>query len=637
MKCRNITGKEIKVLESHGCKAENWEKITVVENFLPDNIYSASFSGDVCLGCFSKKISMPGGVVVECGIYNALICNCTLEDDIYVSNVRGYISNYNIKKGAVVSGAGFVYTEGLSSFGNGTEVDVLDESGNRSVLIYEGMSAHTAWLNTMNIDRPEIRSSIEESVKKFVSSKTSSRGTIGENAKIINTDKIVNVNVGDGCLVDGALLLENGILCSSLSLDGHSAVPSFAGAGVVARDFIISAGSKIVDGVNIERCFIGESVEISKGFSSHDSLFFANTQVENGEASASFLGPFTVSMHKSTLMVGGMFSFCNFGSGTNQSNHYYKLGPIHNGYFERGCKTGSDAYFLWPGKVGSFTFIKGRHTSNPVTTDFPFSFLFEENGVSSLRPGAILKTVGLLRDKIKWVERDKRKLHSCHDKLFFEVLNPYTVNQVISAVEKLESFLADSESKILSGHGFEITRPSAIKGIKLYKNALDIYWGNVLTGRLKNGKALSPVSFDISDEWIDVMGLLAPESEYEKVRSSLSVKSGLSVSSIEDLWDVIYSRYDDYVWYHFLRNISKIYGINMSDIDGNVFSGILNKWETALTSTYRQMYIDASHELKMISLYAPGNAEITNLFAVRLKQMIDDIPEMARGCKKLIK
>ena len=50
--------------------------------------------------------------------------------------------------------------------------------------------------------------------------------------------------------------------------------------------------------------------------------------------------------HKSTLLIAGLFSFMNAGSGSNQSNHMYKLGPIHQGILERGAKTSSDSYIL---------------------------------------------------------------------------------------------------------------------------------------------------------------------------------------------------------------------------------------------------------------------------------------------------
>ena len=40
-------------------------------------------------------------------------------------------------------------------------------------------------------------------------------------------------------------------------------------------------------------------------------------------------GPYTVSHHKSSLLIAGMFSFFNAGSGSNQSNHLFKSGAVH--------------------------------------------------------------------------------------------------------------------------------------------------------------------------------------------------------------------------------------------------------------------------------------------------------------------
>ena len=106
-------------------------------------------------------------------------------------------------------------------------------------------------------------------------------------------------------------------------------------------------------------------------------------------------------MHKSSLLIAGMFSFLNAGSGSNQSNHMYKLGPIHQGVVERGSKTTSDSYILWPAKVGAFSLIMGRHVNHPDTSGMPFSYLIEHGNRSYLVPGANLKSVGTIRDAQK--------------------------------------------------------------------------------------------------------------------------------------------------------------------------------------------------------------------------------------------
>lgn len=147
---------------------------------------------------------------------------------------------------------------------------------------------------------------------------------------------------------------------------------------MIARDFIISSGSRVDGGTIIERCFVGQACHLDHGYSASDSLFFSNCRGENGEACAVFAGPYTVTHHKSTLLIAGMFSFMNAGSGSNQSNHMYKLGPIHQGIVERGAKTTSDSYVLWPAKVGPFSLIVGRHYKHSDTSNLPFSYLIEK-------------------------------------------------------------------------------------------------------------------------------------------------------------------------------------------------------------------------------------------------------------------
>ena len=115
------------------------------------------------------------------------------------------------------------------------------------------------------------------------------------------------------------------------SLNSNEQAPIHIGYGVVCDDFIISSGSNVEDGTMLTRCFISQACHLGHNYSASDSLFFSNCQEENGEACAIFAGPFTVTHHKSTLLIAGMFSFMNAGSGSNQSNHMYKLGPNSSG------------------------------------------------------------------------------------------------------------------------------------------------------------------------------------------------------------------------------------------------------------------------------------------------------------------
>ena len=116
----------------------------------------------------------------------------------------------------------------------------------------------------------------------------------------------------------------------------------------------------------------------------------------------------------------------------------YKLGPIHQGILERGAKTTSDSYILWPAKIGAFSLVMGRHVNNLDTTDLPFSYLIEQQGSTYIVPGVNLKSVGTIRDVKKWPERDKRKDPHRLDYINFNHLSPYTVQKMFAGIEILE-------------------------------------------------------------------------------------------------------------------------------------------------------------------------------------------------------
>ncbi len=646
---RLLTSEEITQLQNQRCQAEDWSFIRVSPDFQVEFVTEVTFSGEIFLGCFGKKLILPGGVPVESGICKAHLHNCRIADNVYISHVSLYIANYSIGEGTIIENIGALYTEGESSFGNGTSVSVLDETGGRAVPIYEGLSAQTAYMTTMNAHRPVLIAAIHKLAQDFARSVRSNMGSIGSSCSIRNTGTLRNLRIGDGCEIDGASVLEDGSLCSSPSAfqgNGNETLltAAYVGANVIAKHFIFAPGSVVKDGVQLERCFVGEAAELSKGFSAHDSLFFANCQMENGEACASFAGPYTVSMHKSTLLVGGMFSFCNFGSGTNQSNHYYKLGPMHSGVCERGCKTGSDAYILWPGRVGAFTFIKGRHTGNPDTTDFPFSYLLENDGKSYLSPGASLRSVGSLRDELKWPQRDKRSSLKPADKLCFEVSNPFTAGGIGRGLARMEEMLASDATEYMLA-GCILKKSALVKGRKLYQSALDIYKGSALIRRLEyvqddalneRMKTLTTGNGQISDNWSDLSGLLIPDSELGKLLFSIEKGDCPSVSELENSWERLYRSYPDFAWQSVLQGLSKEWGKPASGMQASDFLPLIDVWESALSAVYKHMLSDAELELSMMHRYGSGEKRPDHPFLKVLQKLIDEIPLKAARCKQIL-
>ncbi len=353
---RALTAPEVQALEAGGSWAEDWSGVRVAEGFSPSAVRRCSFIGQVRLGAFGPAVAVPGGSLPS-GVRDATLSNCTVGDGALVQGV-GLLADYDVGDGACVLGCTRVSMDGESAFGNGVSIEVLNEGGGRELKLFERLSAQLAYLAVCYRHRPKLVAAIDRMAEEWAAKRRSARGSIGAGARVMGCGTVECVAVGPAAVVDGAVLLRNGTVCSSPD------APTTVGAGVSATDFIIGTGSVVDGGAMLSHCFVGQGCRIGRQFSAENSAFFANCEGFHGEAVAVLAGPYTVTHHKSTLLIAGMFSFYNAGSGTNQSNHMYKLGPLHQGVVERGSKTGSFSYLLWPARVGPFSVVLGKHYAN---------------------------------------------------------------------------------------------------------------------------------------------------------------------------------------------------------------------------------------------------------------------------------
>ena len=128
---RPLSYEEIARLTEQGCSCADWSKVKVAEGFDPTKVKSTHFCGNIKLGVFEKDVSFFGGVTKPAGISNATIHNCTIGDNVYINQVRNYIANYVIEDDVVIDNIDLLAVEGESSFGNDTEVAVVNEAGGR--------------------------------------------------------------------------------------------------------------------------------------------------------------------------------------------------------------------------------------------------------------------------------------------------------------------------------------------------------------------------------------------------------------------------------------------------------------------------------------------------------------------------
>lgn len=608
---RSLTNEEINRLEAQACSASDWNDVQVDEHFTPDYVHHARFSGKVRLGVFEYEFALPGGICKHAGLSYVTLHNVTVGDNCCIENVKNYIANYEIGAYTFIENVDIILVDKKSRFGNGVEVSVLNETGGREVMIHDRLSAHQAYIMALYRHRPQLIERMKTLIEAYADEHASDVGTIGSHVTIVNSGYIKNVRIGDYCEIEGAGRLKNG------SINSNVADPVHIGYGVVCDDFIISSGSHIEDGTMITRCFVGQACHMGHNYSASDSLFFSNCQEENGEACAIFAGPFTVTHHKSTLLIAGMFSFMNAGSGSNQSNHMYKLGPIHQGALERGAKTTSDSYILWPARIGAFSLVMGRHVNHPDTSDLPFSYLIEDKNTTYLAPGVNLRSVGTIRDAQKWPKRDLRKDPVRLDQINYNLLSPYTIQKMMKGRSILKELqrVSGETSEIYSYQSAKIKNSALNKGIGFYETAIHKFLGNSVIKRLegicfKNNEEircrLQPDTVIGEGEWVDISGLIAPKTEIERLMNDIETGTLYTVDQIHDRFAEMHANYYTYEWTWAYGKMLEFYGLNAETITAKDIINIVHQWQKSVVGLDRMVYEDAKKEFSLTSMTGFG-------------------------------
>lgn len=611
---RPLTSEEIEVLKSNDCWAEDWTSINVSEDFKPNYMHRVMLYGEVNIGAFNKNVEVSQGFVKHSGINNATLRNVTIGDDCLIENVGNFINNYTIGDDCYISNISTMETTEGATFGEGNLVSVLNEVGEGNVILFSDLNSQLAAFMVKHFSDKELKENIRQLIKTDIENKAPERGQIGSNVKIVNTKEITNCVINDLCEVNGASRLSDCTLLGSV----HGNV--YVGTGVIIENSIIAEGSSVINSVKIQDCFVGEACQLSNGFTASASVFFANSYMSNGEACAAFCGPFTASHHKSSLLIGGMFSFYNAGSATNFSNHAYKMGPMHWGILERGSKTASGAYLLMPATLGSFSVCFGKLMHHPNTRNLPFAYLIADGDKMFLIPGRNITTVGLYRDIKKWPKRDLRAQENRKSIVNFDWLSPFSVGEILKGKKILESLrevTGDNVSQYLY-HEYIIPATSLHKGIKYYDIALRIYMGAVLKRVLKRDPSITPPTTEIgTSDWDDLSGLLLPVSEEDRIIADLKDGTIETIQELISRFEEIDANYREYQWAWTYKMICDYYHI--SEITLEDANRIHEDYIKARRSWIAEIKKDAEKE------YAMGDVEeeVYRNFVNSLDQEVD--------------
>ncbi|MFW6172006.1 MAG: DUF4954 family protein [Planctomycetota bacterium] len=657
-KYRKLTTEEITTLRQQGCSAadDDWDRIEVADGFQAAWVENVRFEGDIQLGALGDPVAGAAGGLS--GIRHARLVDCRLGDHVRIENIGVRISGYEIGDGAAIEHVGLLESGGDAAFGNGVEVEVLNEGGGRDVVLFDQLSSQFAHMLCLYRYRPRLIEQLEKMAAGEVQKARRARGRIGAGAHVRSTTKIVDVHVGPCAVIDGAAFLENGTVLSTPD------APTQVGAGVEAHDFIIAEGACVDGAAILAQTYVGQACRIGRQFSAEGSLFFANCEAFHGEACSVFAGPYTVTHHKGSLLIAGMFSFYNAGSGTNQSNHMYKLGPVHEGRLERGSKTGSFSYMMWPCRVGPFSVVLGKHSRLFDTGDFPFSHVEAlPDGRCSLVPGFNLTTVGTVRDGAKWPSRDRRT-GSKRDRLDFDVFSPYTVGRMLRGIDRLLELQNCTERsvKTVTVGGADVKRVFLRTGQKFFRRGSLMYLAERIVQRVE--KTLQAGGQSIADslrsfphaiyceQWVDVGGQLMPSERLTNLVDELENGAISTVDQFNARLDQIQEAYAEDEWVWVKAAYQKLTGVEVDRAGPPELTAIADTFLTNRKEFLEAVLVDALKEFEQQSAIGfgtdgpPAAKELdfqavrgdydSNKFVVQLRAEIESLTERVERFKQQV-
>lgn len=577
---RSLTIDEIETLERQGCTAEDWSRINVVEGFDPKHVNDVAFHGDIFLGVFDKNIEVEEGFARHTGIRHATLCDTTVGDNCLIENIGCHIFRYTIGEDCHIANVGTMATTDGATFGQAGDVAVMDEAGEANVFVFDGLTSQMAALMVECASDKAAAHKLRDMVAAYADNRRPQQGTIGYRVKIVNTKEIVNANIGDDCEINGATRISE---CTIISTPEAA---TFIGSDVTMDNSIVQPGASVTDGAKLSECFVGEACHVGRGFSAESSVFFANSYMDNGESCAAFCGPFSVSHHKSTLLIGGRYSFYNAGSTTNFSNHAYKMGPLHHGTLERGSKTASGAHILWPAHIGAFSVCMGKIQSHPDTSQLPFSYVIgQPDGSTRIVPGRNIATVGTFRDTAKWPRRDIRPRSGRRSLVNFDWLNPMVANEIVKGRQQLDKLAKEQgeNADTYVADGYTIRGTSLRKGMELYDMALTLYLGESIKGHNME----LPDSATGTGQWLDLAGMLAPKAEVDSLIDDINSGTVERIEQVEDRLAAIHQHYDAYKWNWTYKLITNHLGIDTlteaetADIE-DAYAKARRQWKEAI-------------------------------------------------------
>jgi len=448
---RHLKLNEVEELKKNGNNADDWDLVMVSGNFLPQLVHHCNFFGMVRIGILEPYYLEFHNLRRPVGLYYSNIISCDIGNNVVVDNVS-YLSHYIIGHDVILINVNEIETTDHAKFGNGIlkdgepeslriELEVCNENGGRSIIPFDGMLPGDAWLFSRYRDDLILQKKLRRFSDMEVDKRRGFYGSIGDRTVIKNCKIIKDVNIGSDAYLKGANKLKN------LTINSSAKSKTQIGEGCELVNGIIGHGCRIFYGVKAVRFILASNSQLKYGARLINSYLGNNSTISCCEVLNSLIFPAHEQHHNNSFLCASLLmGQTNMAAGATVGSNHNSRGADGELIAGRGFWPGLCVSVKHNSRFASFIIMaKGDY---PAELDIPIPFSLVSNDVSKdeliIMPAYwfLHNMYALARNAWKYGDRDKR-LEKIQQ-LEYDYLAPDSVQELASAIEKLELIAARS-------------------------------------------------------------------------------------------------------------------------------------------------------------------------------------------------
>jgi len=606
---RSLRDDELERLVKNGNTSDDWAQVLVTDQFDPGQIKNTEFFGLVRIGRLSKVILEHHDLQIPSGITNSTIISCDIGDDAAIHGVR-YLAHYIIGDRCILANIDEMHTTNHAKFGNGifkegesedirVWLDLMNETGCRGVLPFDGMIPADAYLWAKYRDDKALQEKLEEVTQKKFDTRRGYYGTIGDQCVIKNSRILKDVKVGPHCYIKGANKLKN------LTVNSSEEEPGQIGEGVELVNGIIGFGCHIFYGCKAVRFILGNNSNLKYGARLINSFLGDNSTISCCEVLHNLIFPAHEQHHNNSFLIASVvMGQSNMAAGATVGSNHNSRANDNEVQAGRGFWPGLSTTVKHSCRFASFLLLaKGDY---PAELDIPLPFSLLNNNASKdqleVMPGFWwnYNMYALARNSWKFQNRDKR-IHKDQN-IEFDSFAPDTIEEIFSAMRLLEiwtgkaslrsegkpenidedklsqigrELLSGPEDKVrdleVLGENMEKSQRKIViikahKGYQAYKQMLCHYAVKNLIGYMQADTQANFASMCESlkgarqNEWVNMGGQLMPAKDVDQLRSEIGSGKLGSWEDIHQRYDQLWEAYTTEKQKHAMGTLCDLYG-----------------------------------------------------------------------------